>query len=153
LSRAGLGFFDEETVMKRIKASLVAAAVLFGVIQTGDALAHGSGKGKARIGVFIGVPLAAPWYYPRPYHYPPPYYYSRPYYYPPAYYYPRPYYYYPPVVAVPSSPPVYIEQGTEQAAPAPSNYWYYCSDPEGYYPYVKQCSPGWQRVAPQPPPG
>jgi hypothetical protein len=144
--------------MKRIEVSLVAAAVLFGVIQTGDALAHGSGKGKASIGVFIGVPLAALWYYPRPYYYPPPYYYprpyyySRPYYYPPAYYYPRPYYS-PPVVAVPSSPPVYIEQGTEQAAPAPSNYWYYCSDPEGYYPYVKQCSPGWQRVAPQPPPG
>lgn len=55
-------------------------------------------------------------------------------------------YYPPPVVAVPSSPPVYIEQ----PAPAASNdYWYWCADPQGYYPNVKTCPGGWQAVAPQ----
>ena len=27
-----------------------------------------------------------------------------------------------------------------------SQYWYYCSDPAGYYPYVMQCSADWQPV-------
>jgi hypothetical protein len=27
-----------------------------------------------------------------------------------------------------------------------SQTWYYCSDPAGYYPYVTQCSTGWQAV-------
>ena len=72
------------------------------------------------------------WYYPRPYYYPP-------YYYPPA------------VMTVPSAPPVYIER-EEVSPPAPASaYWYYCADPQGYYPYVKQCPGGWQAVAPQPP--
>ena len=37
--------------------------------------------------------------------------------------------------------PVYIEQ-----------YWYYCSDPAGYYPSVQSCPQGWQRVVPTSPP-
>jgi hypothetical protein len=66
---------------------------------------------------------------------------------PPAYYYPPPAYYYPqPVVA----PPAYIEQA-QQPAPQPENWWYYCADSKTYYPYVKECRSGWQRVAPQPP--
>jgi hypothetical protein len=28
--------------------------------------------------------------------------------------------------------------------------WYYCSDPEGYYPYVKSCNGDWKRVPIQP---
>lgn len=32
-------------------------------------------------------------------------------------------------------------------------YWYFCRDPEGYYPYVKRCPNGWQKVVPSPPPG
>jgi hypothetical protein len=27
-----------------------------------------------------------------------------------------------------------------------SQTWYYCSDPAGYYPYVTQCTVGWQTV-------
>lgn len=56
--------------------------------------------------------------------------------------------YYPPY-AVPSSPPVYVERTDEDAAPQ-SAYWYYCADPQGYYPYVAQCPGGWQRVRPAP---
>lgn len=67
-----------------------------------------------------------------------------------------PYYGYPPVVAVPQVPPVYIQQQPPQAAvqppppQAPANYWHYCRNPEGYYPYVKKCPDGWLQVAPQP---
>jgi hypothetical protein len=91
-----------------------------------------------RVGVYIGPGWG--WYYP----------------YPPAVYYS-----YPPVVVAPSGPPVYIEQGpaqspVPQSAPAPvqpsAGYWYYCSKPEGYYPYVKQCPGGWQQVEPHAPP-
>lgn len=65
-----------------------------------------------------------------------------------------PYYSYPPVVTVPSAPSVYIQQqqpqGAVQAPPqAPTNYWYYCRNPEGYYPYIKKCPDGWLQVVPQ----
>ena len=53
---------------------------------------------------------------------------------------------------LPSSSTVYAEQSHAASASAPaSNYWYYCSNPQGYYPYVKECPAGWQKVAPQPP--
>jgi hypothetical protein len=40
-----------------------------------------------------------------------------------------------------------------QPAPQPEepNYWYYCHNPEGYYPYVKKCPSGWMKVVPSPP--
>ena len=117
--------------MKPVKATLTLVVLVLGIIASASALAWHHG-GHVRFGVFIGAPV---------YWYPPPYYY-----YPP---------YYPPVVAVPSSPPVYIEQVNARPAPAQSqaNWWYYCADAKAYYPYVKQCPGGWQRVAPQPPPG
>lgn len=81
-------------------------------------------------------------------------YYARPYYYPPYYYspyYTSPYYYPPSVATVPTEPPVYIERGeATEPAPQTSASWYYCADPQGYYPYVKQCPGGWQAVAPRP---
>jgi hypothetical protein len=72
----------------------------------------------------------------------------------PYYYYPYyPYYPYPPsAVVVPSSPPVYIEQGDEQTTPLQQpNYWYYCTNPQGYYPYVKECPAEWKKVEQVPP--
>jgi hypothetical protein len=54
------------------------------------------------------------------------------------YYYPSPIYPYPD----PYTPPV--------AAPLPPSptgqYWYYCQNPPGYYPYVPSCSTAWQPV-------
>jgi hypothetical protein len=32
--------------------------------------------------------------------------------------------------------------------PYAGQYWYYCSDPAGYYPYVQQCNVPWQPVPP-----
>lgn len=67
--------------------------------------------------------------------------------------YAPPYYGYSPQVVVPYTPPTYVERPT-QAAPSPApTWWYYCADSRSYYPYVKQCPGGWQRVAPTPPHG
>ena len=122
--------------MKAVKATLSLVVVVFVVGAIASATALAGPRGHVRFGVFVGAPF---YWYP-PYYYPP--------YYPP-YYSP----YYPPVVAAPSSPPTYIEQGGAQPAPASSqsNWWYYCADAKAYYPYIKQCPGGWQRVAPQPP--
>jgi hypothetical protein len=121
--------------MKRVKLAF-AFFLLLGAGTSGVAWADHFHYGP-RVGIVIGVPLGRPWYYPPPY-----------------YYYPAP------VVAAPSAPPAYVEQDPVQA-PMPaqpqagsngSDYWYYCSNPDGYYPYIKQCPGGWQRVVPQPPP-
>ena len=66
------------------------------------------------------------------------------------FYYP-PLYAYPPAIMTPSTPPVYIQQEQPQPVHPQFSYWYYCQDPEGYYPYVKNCPSGWQQVSPQPP--
>ena len=92
---------------------------------------HG-GYGYGGYGLYLGAPFYSPWDYPSPY-------------------YTQPYSYYPRAAA--SAPPIYIEQGdSDLGAPAPQapQYWYYCNASKAYYPYVKECPGGWQRVAPQP---
>jgi hypothetical protein len=68
--------------------------------------------------------------------------------------YPYPYYAYPPTVVVREAPPTtYIEQSSPDTTQQQS-YWYYCADSKAYYPYVKDCPAGWQKVVPQTqPPG
>jgi len=69
-----------------------------------------------------------------------------------GYYYPPPYYYYPQAAAVPAEPTAYIERSDAYSPPPQSQgYWYYCAEAKAYYPYVKQCAGGWQRVSPTPP--
>ena len=128
-----------------LKKTIFALGLLIvGAAATGSVLAHHGGHG--RFGVFIGAPL----YYPGPYYYPP-------------YYAPYPYPYYAPA-PVPAEPPAYIERSDSGAPPyaerdegAPpvrrrgEGSWYFCSESNAYYPYVKQCAGGWQRVAPRPP--
>lgn len=112
--------------MKRVKWGVLVA--LLWAATSGSALAqggrsHAAHHGRARVGVFVNAPLFWP-YYPGPYYYP----------------------YSPSFIVMPSAPPVYIEReqaGTQQ-------YWYFCSEPQGYYPYVSQCPAGWQQVLPQP---
>ncbi len=59
-----------------------------------------------------------------------------PYGYYPYYSYPYPYYSY-------AEPPVYVE-------PQEDSSWYYCQDPQGYYPYVTNCPGGWTSVVSTP---
>jgi hypothetical protein len=154
--------------MKKIKLGYV-VILLFGLITNGSAWArgggghggghfgggfgghfggHGHGYGGGHWGHHYGGFYGGPafrfyvgpgfgWPYYSPYYAP---YYS-------------PYYGYPPAVTIaPQAPTVYIQRGDMQSAPQPqANYWHYCQNPEGYYPYVKECPGGWQQVAPQPP--
>jgi hypothetical protein len=63
-----------------------------------------------------------------------------------GYGYDAPYYDYPPV----SEEPGYLPPVGGNSAPPQDQYWYYCDDPAGYYPYVNQCSTDWRPVEPQP---
>lgn len=61
-------------------------------------------------------------------------------------YYPAYRYYSPPAtVVVPQEPQEYIQPESQQGEAA---FWYYCRNPEGYYPYVERCPSGWMRVVP-----
>lgn len=115
--------------MRLTKVTL--AVVLLALLSSGSAYAWGRHGPHVRFGVMLGGPVwFGPVYYPH-------------YYYPPVYYAP-----------IPVSPPVYIEQGGAQPAPAPErSSWYYCAETNAYYPYVKECAGGWQRVSPLPAPG
>jgi hypothetical protein len=117
--------------MKRVLTLGLLAGLL--ALASGAALA-GGGHGHSRVvvGFNFGYPVYAPWYY-----YPA--------------YYPAPYYYYPPAYVSPPAPTQYVERNdvAPEAAPAPSM-WYFCRDANAYYPYVKQCPGGWQRVPAQP---
>ncbi|MBS1143909.1 MAG: hypothetical protein H6R14_1315 [Proteobacteria bacterium] len=98
------------------------ATLMAGVVS--DASAHGV---RGRVGVYIGGPVWGPWY-PAPYYYPPP----------------------QVIVVPPPQPQVYIEQSQESAPESGQQYWYFCKSAQGYYPYVKECPGGWQKVLPQP---
>ena len=125
--------------MAKTRNSLIlGAALLVGAMVALPVLAHGGGRYyggyRSSFSVVVGVPAYSYWY-PGPYYYP--------------YYYP----YRPAVVAVPSAPTTYIERGDAYTpAEQQQGYWYYCEAAKAYYPYVKQCAGGWQRVSPQPPP-
>ena len=113
------------------KLTLVVLALLAGALTASSAFAWGRGPH-----VVLGFNFGFPAYYPAPYYYG----------------YPAPVYYPAPVV-VQQQPQVYVEQPAAPAAAAPAqsqSYWYYCADSMTYYPYVKECSGGWQRVSPTP---
>jgi hypothetical protein len=102
------------------KLLLVALALMAGC--AGAWADHGHGHGH--VGIYFG-PIWGPWWGP------------------PAYYYN----YSAPVVV---ERPVYVETPpVVQAAPTIS-YWYFCRAANAYYPYVKDCPAGWERVAAKP---
>ena len=119
--------------MKTTTKAMVATAVLLTAALVAEpAFAWGRSHVRVGVGFYFGVPLAGfPYYYPPYYHYYPP--------------------YYPAPVVVQTQPAVYLEHSPVQFAPQPAqHYWYYCADSRAYYPYVKDCPGGWQRVSPQP---
>ena len=108
--------------LKWLAVLVILAALLF----------SGAAPGYARVRVFIApgivVPFGPLW---TPYWAP----HSYPYGYP---------YAHPPVVVQPP-PQVYA------LPPPPPPVWYYCENPQGYYPYVPQCPGGWRQVPARPP--
>jgi hypothetical protein len=52
-------------------------------------------------------------------------------------------YYAPPPVIIQQQPPVYVQPEQQE-----DSYWYYCPDPAGYYPYIRDCEAGWMKVVP-----
>jgi len=127
-----------------LKMVLALLLLMFGVVASSPAMAQRGGHGGGHIGahaggyghgwgwggVGLGIALGSlywPGYYGG--------YYSYPYGYPaPAYSYPSP-------------PTAYVDQGVLQAAPSqPQGDWYYCASSNAYYPYVRECPAGWQRV-------
>lgn len=76
-----------------------------------------------------------------------------PWYWDPFWYPFYPYYAYPyssPTVIIEKQQPEEYIMSTPQ--PEQQQYWYYCKEANGYYPYVKRCPGGWVRVVPTPPP-
>lgn len=124
---------------------------LFGMTAMSSAWAHG----RVHLDLSIG-----PYWNPAPYYHH--HYLYRPIVPVPIVY--PPYVYSPPIVIERSAPPIYIEQTpaviptptpapapAPMASPPPETFWYYCATAQGYYPYVKTCPSGWQKVAPRPP--
>jgi hypothetical protein len=58
--------------------------------------------------------------------------------------------YAPPMVV--QAPPQRIQVQNLPLGPAPPSYWYYCSNPAGYYPQIATCPAGWAQVLAQPAP-
>jgi hypothetical protein len=112
--------------MRRSSLLLVAAAL---ALTSAAAVAGGGhrGHGHVSLGFHFGVPLGwySPWYWG-----------------PPVYYAPAP------VVVQPPAPTVYVERS--DTVPEGTASWYFCRESNAYYPYVKQCPGGWQRVPAQP---
>lgn len=109
--------------MKRILMVVAAVAVMVvGLSATGQA------HSRFRGGIWVGPVWGPGWY---------PYTYSSPYYYAP-----------PPVIIHQQAPDVYVKPEPQPEEPA----WYFCPEQKAYYPYVKSCPGGWQKVMPTPPP-
>jgi len=109
---------------KSVCIILAAVVLLFGYSLPGDAHFRG--------GVWIG-PVWGPGWWGAPYGYGYP-----------GYGYP---YYNSPPVVIRQEPVEYVHQ----PAPQPEQqYWYYCPEPQGYYPNLKKCPSGWMKVLPAP---
>jgi hypothetical protein len=117
---------------KIICIALTAMALILVGTSYSDAFrgGHGGHGGHVGVGVFVGPGWGPGWWGPYPYY---------PYY---------PYYSTPPVV-IEKQPDTYIQKAPQDEQPS---YWYFCKDPEGYYPYVKKCPKGWLKVLPSPSP-
>jgi hypothetical protein len=114
-----------ESVMKKVLFALVA---VLGFAASVPAFAH---HGGVQWHVVIGIPCCyQPTYVAQPV------------------YQPQVVYVQAPQPALATQPPV----PTFNTAPAPEpQYWYYCAKSKGYYPYVRTCPTGWQKVSAMPP--
>jgi hypothetical protein len=107
--------------MKKIGLTFLTVLFVIGLMMAGNAQAgwHGHYRGWGGPGIYWGGPVVVG---------------------PPWY----PYGYYPQAPTVVQQTPVYVAPQQEED----SNYWYYCMNPKGYYPYVTSCPSGWMKVVP-----
>ena len=121
------------------------AALVLAVALSSPALAghgggggHGGGYGWGWGGVAVGAALVSAAYLASY-----PYWYGHPYSYAYPYVVPAPVY----------QTPIYAPPPQQaMAAPAPAtDMWYYCRKSKAYYPYVRTCAAGWERVPTIPP--
>jgi hypothetical protein len=138
--------FDENIAMKLMKSMLLAVALIGSASADVAWASHGQSHFTAHRSVqrhggwghshgyywrggFYGA--AWPWFYPWYYGYAVPVF--------PDSLYPEP-----------EAPVEYVEMNPAQPPDTSANVWYYCQNPQGYYPYVKSCADGWQKVPVQP---
>ncbi len=140
--------------MNRCKRMAAAIVLLAGFATAAPVAAHGDSRGGRG-------DWAAPtvrfhfWYYGGPYWWPRGYSYDGA----PYYLVAPPYFAVPPYVAPPpqAAPPVYIERepaesrSPPQAADPDRASWFFCPAANGFYPYVRECPSGWERVPALPP--
>jgi hypothetical protein len=112
-------------MLKRIwlKSALAAVALALG---GSLALAPAPAAARVFVHVFAGPAFFTPFYFAPP----------------PVVYYPPPVYYAPPPVVYAPPPPTPVAPQAQT--------WYYCDNPQGYYPYVSNCSSGWRQVPARP---
>ena len=104
--------------MQKVIRILLAVMVVLMVNALPADAARGHGHGGGHVGV--GVFVGPGWWGPYPY-----------------------YPYYPPRVIVEQPPEIYVQPPQSE-----QRYWYYCPEPQGYYPQVKRCPKGWMKVVP-----
>lgn len=110
-------------------------------VMAGGGHGGGWGWGYFGLGLATGALLSYPYYYQPYYPYYP--YYS---YYPYAY---APAYRTSPTVIYREREPAYAEP--DRARYSSRNTWYYCKESNAYYPYVRNCPGGWEKVPTVPP--
>jgi len=127
---------------KALQAALIALAVVAVVPPSSQAGGpngwhggHGRGHSSFGTSVVIGGYYGPGFLWPSPWGPYPGYAYG---------YGPVPYIYAPQPVVVQQQQPTYVQQDDRDA----SSYWYYCQNPQGYYPYVSRCASGWMQVVP-----
>lgn len=110
---------DMKGKLSAFKTALILAAV---TLAGGLILTPSVGAARVWVDVGVGVPFPYPYYYP--------------------YYAP---YYYPSIVYA-QPPAIYAPQPAAPAGAPAAQTWYYCNNPQGYYPYVSACPGGWREV-------
>ena len=124
----------------------ITAILVSGVpVMAGGGHGGGWGWGYFGLGLATGALLSYPYYY-QPYY---PYYAYYPYAYAPAY---SP----SPSVMYREREPVYSDEGAyaepDRVRYSSRNTWYYyCKESNAYYPYVRRCDGGWEKVPAVPP--
>ena len=138
----------------RALVALALATVLLLASNTSESHGYRYGYGGGYYGPRVGVYVGSPWYWGPSWYWGAPFYWGSswawgaPSYtggYPYGWGYPG--WRYDAAGGYPSAP-VYTERDVPPVASAPSGSWYYCADPQGYYPHVSLCNRPWVEVAP-----